>query len=147
MLEENEGRVACVILEAASALAEPAPGLPRGRAGALRPARRRAVFDETITGFRWAAGGAQSVYGVTPDLSTWGKAMGNGFPIAALAGQRELMELGGLRHRPAAGLPAVQHPRRRDGVARRVPRRRQAPTGETDPVAIMERQGRCSPTA
>ena len=50
-----------------------------------------------ITGFRWSAHGAQGVYGVTPDLSTWGKAMGNGFPISALAGRRELMELGGLR--------------------------------------------------
>nr|BFE85765.1 hypothetical protein GCM10020093_083660 [Planobispora longispora] len=46
------------------------------------------VFDEMITGFRWATGGAQAVYGVRPDLSCWGKAMGNGFPIAALAGRR-----------------------------------------------------------
>ena len=51
------------------------------------------VFDETITGFRWALGGAQAVYGVTPDLSTWGKAMGNGFPISAIAGRlTETME-------------------------------------------------------
>ena len=50
-----------------------------------------------ITGMRWSAGGAQHVYGVRPDLSTWGKALGNGFPVSALAGRRELMELGGLR--------------------------------------------------
>ena len=43
-----------------------------------------------------AGHGAQAVYGVTPDLSTWGKALGNGFPMSALAGKRELMELGGL---------------------------------------------------
>src|SRR5829696_7584984 len=49
-----------------------------------------------ITGMRWAREGAQSVYGVTPDLSTWGKAIGNGFSVAALAGKLELMELGGL---------------------------------------------------
>ncbi|PRC47815.1 aminotransferase class III, partial [Mycobacterium sp. ITM-2017-0098] len=55
------------------------------------------VFDEMITGFRWAAGGAQTLYGVTPDLSCWGKAMGNGFPLSALAGRRRYMELGGLR--------------------------------------------------
>ncbi len=54
------------------------------------------VFDEIITGFRWATGGAQEVHGVVPDLSTWGKAMGNGFSIAALAGRRELMARGGL---------------------------------------------------
>ncbi|MGQ4617277.1 glutamate-1-semialdehyde 2,1-aminomutase [Nocardia sp. R7R-8] len=89
--------VACVIMEAATALLEPPPGyLPGVRAlcdryGALL------VFDEMITGFRWAAGGAQQVYGVAPDLSCWGKAMGNGFPLSALAGKREYMERGGLR--------------------------------------------------
>ena len=55
------------------------------------------VFDEMITGFRWSEHGAAHLYGVTPDLSCWGKAMGNGFPVSALAGKRELMELGGLR--------------------------------------------------
>ena len=54
------------------------------------------IFDEIITGFRWSEHGAKAVYGVTPDLSAWGKGMGNGFPISALAGRRELMELGGL---------------------------------------------------
>ncbi|WP_068269763.1 glutamate-1-semialdehyde 2,1-aminomutase [Aldersonia kunmingensis] len=88
--------VAAVILEAATALVEPAPGFLEGvrelcdRHGAVL------IFDEMITGFRWSEHGAQSVYGVTPDLSCWGKAMGNGFPISALAGKRELMELGGL---------------------------------------------------
>ncbi|OCF85951.1 glutamate-1-semialdehyde 2,1-aminomutase [Nocardia brasiliensis] len=93
----DSGRVAAVIMEAATALAEPAPGYLKGvralcdRHGALL------VFDEMITGFRWSAGGAQTVYGVRPDLSCWGKAMGNGFPLSALAGKREYMELGGLR--------------------------------------------------
>ena len=59
--------------------------------------RQVLIFDEIITGFRWSAGGAQTVYGVTPDLSCWGKAMANGFPLSALAGRRDLMELGGLR--------------------------------------------------
>ena len=54
------------------------------------------IFDEMITGMRWSRHGAQSVYGVTPDLSTWGKAIGNGFAVSALAGKRELMEPGGL---------------------------------------------------
>ncbi|MCB0668281.1 MAG: glutamate-1-semialdehyde 2,1-aminomutase, partial [Saprospiraceae bacterium] len=55
------------------------------------------ILDEMITGFRWHNGGAQTMYGITPDLSTFGKAMGNGFAISALAGRREFMELGGLK--------------------------------------------------
>lgn len=51
-----------------------------------------------ITGFRWSEAGAQGLYGVVPDLSTFGKALGNGFAVSALAGRRELMERGGLRH-------------------------------------------------
>ncbi len=50
-----------------------------------------------ITGFRFSEAGAQGLYGVTPDLSTFGKALGNGFAVSALAGRRELMERGGLR--------------------------------------------------
>lgn len=56
------------------------------------------ILDEIITGFRHHLGGVQSLYGVVPDLSTFGKALGNGFSIAALAGRREIMELGGLHH-------------------------------------------------
>jgi glutamate-1-semialdehyde 2,1-aminomutase len=55
------------------------------------------IFDEVITGFRVAFGGAQSRLGVTPDLAIFAKAMGSGFPIAALAGSRDLMELTGQR--------------------------------------------------
>ncbi len=51
------------------------------------------VFDEVITGFRHALGGFQSIAGVTPDLTTLGKAMGNGWPISALGGSAELMDL------------------------------------------------------
>ena len=50
------------------------------------------VFDELLTGFRVSEGGAQEKYDVTPDLSMWGKALANGFPIAALAGRREVMQ-------------------------------------------------------
>lgn len=56
------------------------------------------ILDETITGFRWDNGGAQKIYNVDPDLCIFGKAMGNGFSISALAGKREFMELGGLHH-------------------------------------------------
>jgi glutamate-1-semialdehyde 2,1-aminomutase len=102
------------------------------------------VLDETITGFRWAAGGAQAVYGVTPDLSTWGKGMGNGFAVAALAGRRELMELGGLRtDRARVFLLSSTHGAETTGLAafRAVVRAYTDPAGP-DPVATMERQGR-----
>lgn len=56
------------------------------------------ILDEIITGFRWHRSGAQHCYDIQPDLSTFAKAMGNGFSVAALAGKRELMELGGLYH-------------------------------------------------
>lgn len=56
------------------------------------------ILDEMITGFRWHIGGVQTLLDVQPDLSTFGKGMGNGFAISALAGRRELMELGGLYH-------------------------------------------------
>jgi glutamate-1-semialdehyde aminotransferase len=89
--------VACVIMEAATATAEPAPGFLAGVRALCDRHGTLLVFDEMITGFRWSAGGAQAVYGVRPDLSCWGKAMANGFPLSALAGRREYMELGGLR--------------------------------------------------
>lgn len=54
------------------------------------------IFDEMITGFRWHLGGAQAFFGVTPDLSTFGKAMANGFSVAAVAGRRDVMEVGAI---------------------------------------------------
>jgi len=53
------------------------------------------VFDELLTGFRIAPGGAQEYYGIRPDLSTFGKAIANGYPIAAVAGRREIMDEAG----------------------------------------------------
>src|SRR5450755_3357543 len=57
-----------------------------GRAGALL------VFDEVISGFRLGAGGAQELYGVTPDLTTLGKILGGGLPVGAYGGRRDLMQ-------------------------------------------------------
>lgn len=54
------------------------------------------ILDEMITGFRWHLKGAQHVHGLDPDLSTWGKALANGFSVSALAGKREFMRLGDL---------------------------------------------------
>lgn len=56
------------------------------------------IFDEMITGFRWHLGGAQAFHDVVPDLSAWGKALANGFSVSALAGRKDIMELGGLLH-------------------------------------------------
>lgn len=69
------------------------------------------VFDEVITGFRLALGGGQERFGITPDLATYAKAMAGGFPIAALTGRRELMQLfgSGVNHSGTynATLPVV----------------------------------------
>ncbi len=54
------------------------------------------ILDEMITGFRWHLSGAQALFDVTPDLSTFGKAMANGFSVAAIGGRREVMEVGAI---------------------------------------------------
>ncbi|MET9497926.1 glutamate-1-semialdehyde 2,1-aminomutase [Streptomyces sp. NPDC006552] len=97
LLARYPGDIACLILEPA-AHTEPPPGYLEG----LRALADRhgcvLVFDEMITGLRWSEAGAQGLYGVVPDLSTFGKALGNGFAVSALAGRRDLMERGGTRH-------------------------------------------------
>jgi glutamate-1-semialdehyde 2,1-aminomutase len=96
LLTRYDKQIACLILEPATQQDPPA-----GYLDGLRDLAHRhgvlLIFDEMITGFRFSASGAQGLYGVTPDLSTFGKALGNGFAISALAGKRELMERGGLR--------------------------------------------------
>ncbi|MFE9780064.1 glutamate-1-semialdehyde 2,1-aminomutase [Streptomyces sp. NPDC005775] len=97
LLARYQDEVACLILEPATHT-EPPPGYLAG----LRELADRhgcvLIFDEMITGFRWSEAGAQGLYGVVPDLSTFGKALGNGCAVSALAGRRDLMERGGLRH-------------------------------------------------
>ena len=56
------------------------------------------ILDEMITGFRWHNSGAQHVYSVVPDISTFGKALANGFSVSAIVGKRKYLELGGLYH-------------------------------------------------
>lgn len=97
LFESYPDRISCLILEAARSM-EPASGFLRELHSVCRRHGALLVFDEMITGFRWHPGGAQHVYGVTPDLSTFGKAMANGFSVSALAGRRELMQLGGFDH-------------------------------------------------
>ena len=98
------GDVAGVIMEPAmcntSAIA-PAQGYLEGVRKVCSETGTILIFDEIITGFRLAPGGAQQRFGVTPDLATFGKAIANGFPVSALAGREDLMEqmaTGGVLH-------------------------------------------------
>ena len=71
----------------------PAPGFLAGRArGHAQRYGIPLIFDEVVTGFRFAYGGAQELYGVTPDLATYGKIVGGGFPLAAVVGRGEIMQ-------------------------------------------------------
>ncbi|SDI99767.1 glutamate-1-semialdehyde 2,1-aminomutase [Frankineae bacterium MT45] len=96
LLQAHPGQLACVILEAMSVACEPQDGFLEGLRALCSEHGVVLIFDEMITGFRYHNGGAQQLVGVTPDLSTFGKALGNGFAVSALAGKRELMELGGF---------------------------------------------------
>jgi glutamate-1-semialdehyde 2,1-aminomutase len=93
----HAGEIAGVILEPAAA-EEPREGFLQAVRSLCDRHGSVMILDETITGFRWHLRGAQALYGVAPDLSVFGKALGNGFAIAALVGRRELMRLGGLDH-------------------------------------------------
>ena len=96
LFARHPGQIACVVLEAATSF-EPSRRLPARLRRLCDAEGALLIFDEMITGFRWHLGGAQAEYDVTPDLSAFGKALGNGFAVSALAGRRDLMELGGIR--------------------------------------------------
>ena len=110
MFAANPGRIACCIMEAAR-LDEPAPGFLEAMRDICHANGALFVLDEMITGFRWHRGGAQTSYGIKPDLSCFGKALANGFSVSALAGAREFMRLGGLDHtdKPRVFLLSTTH--------------------------------------
>lgn len=97
LFAENPGQIACVLLEAART-EEPKDGFLHKLRDLAHRNGALFIIDEMVTGLRWDIGGAQAVYDIEPDLATFGKALGNGFPISALAGKREVMDLGGLHH-------------------------------------------------
>ncbi len=97
LFEREPGRIACVLLEACK-YGDPAPGYLHEVRRLCHANGALLVLDEMINGFRLAEAGGQQYYGVEPDLSTFGKALANGFAVSALAGKREYMELGGLHH-------------------------------------------------
>lgn len=100
----SRGDVAAVIMEPAmcnTSAISPAQGYLEGVRKVCSKTETILIFDEIITGFRLAPGGAQQHFDVTPDLATFGKAIANGFPVSALAGRRDLMEqmaTGGVLH-------------------------------------------------
>lgn len=91
LIREHRDELAGVIVEPFQRLIPPRPGF----LAALRDVTRKCgvllIFDEVVTGFRFAYGGAQEYYGVVPDLCALGKVIGGGFPLAAVAGGAELM--------------------------------------------------------
>jgi len=95
LLAENRGQVACIILEPVAGnmgTVPPRPGFLEGLRELCTNEGIILIFDEVMSGFRVAYGGAQEVYGVTPDMTTLGKIIGGGLPVGAFGGKRELME-------------------------------------------------------
>jgi len=95
LFERFPRKIAALILEPAKN-EEPREGFLHHVQEICRREGALFILDEVTTGFRWHASGAQHLYGITPDLSCFGKAMGNGFALSALAGKREFMRLGSL---------------------------------------------------
>jgi glutamate-1-semialdehyde 2,1-aminomutase len=140
-LEQHANDVAAVIMEPINCNTCTIPPRPGYLEGARELCTRLGIvliFDEVITGFRVALGGAQAMLGVTPDLATFAKAIANGLPLAMVAGKREIMEelTAGVVHGGtynasgpviAAALATLQELARDDGAAYR----RMEQVGET----------------
>lgn len=95
LFAKNKKEVSCVIVEPVTAnigCIPPAIGFLEGLRAITREEGVLLIFDEVITGFRVAFGGAQELYGVTPDLTTLGKIIGGGLPVGAYGGRKEIME-------------------------------------------------------
>jgi glutamate-1-semialdehyde 2,1-aminomutase len=101
LFEQYPGKIACVILEPEKEQEPQNNFLHELQRLCHSDLDNGTVFilDEMITGFRWHNGGAQRVHNIIPDLCSFGKALANGFSVTALAGKKEIMELGGLKHK------------------------------------------------
>jgi len=89
-------QIACIIVEPVAGnmnCIPPVPGFLQGLRDICDEYESVLIFDEVMTGFRVALGGAQQLYGITPDLTTLGKVIGGGLPVGAFGGKREIMEL------------------------------------------------------
>lgn len=95
LFQEYPDQIACVILEP-STTEHPKDNFLHKVKDLCHKNSAVFILDEMITGFRWHIKGAQHYYNITPDLCTFGKAMANGFSVAAVAGKREIMQLGSI---------------------------------------------------
>jgi glutamate-1-semialdehyde 2,1-aminomutase len=141
LFARHPGKIAAFILEPARA-DDPPPGYLQALQKLCHDNGALLILDEMITGFRWHAGGAQQLYGIVPDLSSFGKAMANGFSVSALAGKREYMRLGGLDHtdRPRVFLLSTTHGAETHALAAATATMR---VYQSEPVVEhMERQGK-----
>jgi glutamate-1-semialdehyde 2,1-aminomutase len=96
IMKRHKNEVAAIIMEPIMANSGVIPPLPDYLKSVKEIAAQNdalLIFDEVVTGFRVAPGGAQELYGVTADISTWGKALGGGVPLSAVSGKKEYMDL------------------------------------------------------
>lgn len=91
LVKEHKGEIAAILAEPFQRLIPPKPGFLEGLRRITEENDILLIFDEVVTGFRFGYGGAQEYYGVIPDICTMGKAIGGGFPLAALGGKAEIM--------------------------------------------------------
>lgn len=92
LMARYPSEIAAIILEPMN-IEWPAEGFLEGVRDIATASGAVLIFDETITGFRYARGGAQELFGVTPDLACFGKGLANGYPVSALTGRAEIMKL------------------------------------------------------
>jgi glutamate-1-semialdehyde 2,1-aminomutase len=140
LFARHPGEIAAVVLEPARGDEDAGPYL-REVQRLCRAHGAVLVFDEMITGFRWHRGGAQTLWGVTPDLACFGKALANGFSVSALCGRRDLMERGGLHtEHPRVFLLSATHGAETHALAAAVETMRIY--REEDVVGVLHERGR-----
>jgi glutamate-1-semialdehyde 2,1-aminomutase len=102
MIERHAGELAAVLVEPLQRVLQPEPGFLQAVREVTKKHGIVLIFDEIVTGFRIAWGGAQERYGVVPDLACYGKAISGGFPMAAIVGSAQIMSVLDARSRPRA---------------------------------------------
>ncbi|HMP42296.1 MAG TPA: aminotransferase class III-fold pyridoxal phosphate-dependent enzyme [Roseiflexaceae bacterium] len=125
-LERHRGSIACIIMEPARGAALPAPGFLEGVRELATAHGVLLIFDEVVTGFRLALGGAQERFGVIPDMATYAKAISNGYAMGAVVGSHAAMDIAGELFISstywsdavglAASLATIRELRRRDAI-------------------------------
>jgi len=91
LIREHRDELAAIMVEPCQRVIPPQPGFLEGLRELSQDNNLVLIFDEVVTGFRFAYGGGQELYGVTPDICTMGKAIGGGFPLAAIGGRADIM--------------------------------------------------------